>query len=91
MEWYFIVLICLVSLFVWTILIVLLYKLFFMRFYDIIISGIAIIALSPLYIILIIIGSIAMKGNPFFKQKRPGKNEKVFSLIKFRTMTCEKD
>ena len=32
-----------------------------------------------------------MKGNPFFTQERPGKNEKIFKLIKFRTMTCEKD
>ena len=32
-----------------------------------------------------------MKGNPFFTQLRPGKNEKIFKLIKFRTMTCEKD
>ena len=32
-----------------------------------------------------------MKGNPFFFQERPGKNEKIFKLIKFRTMTCEKD
>ncbi len=32
-----------------------------------------------------------MKGNPFFTQKRPGKDEKIFKLIKFRTMTCEKD
>lgn len=32
-----------------------------------------------------------MKGNPFFTQERPGKDEKIFKLIKFRTMTCEKD
>jgi len=32
-----------------------------------------------------------MKGNPFFTQLRPGKNEKIFKLVKFRTMTCEKD
>ena len=37
------------------------------------------------------IGTIAMHGNPFFTQERPGKNEKIFKLIKFRTMTNKKD
>jgi lipopolysaccharide/colanic/teichoic acid biosynthesis glycosyltransferase len=68
-----------------------LYKYFFKRFYDFILSLIAIIVLSPILLILTIIGAIAMKGNPFFTQDRPGKNEKIFKLIKFRTMTCQKD
>ncbi|MDD6479304.1 MAG: sugar transferase [Oscillospiraceae bacterium] len=51
----------------------------------------AIIVLSPVLLVLIVIGAIAMKGNPFFTQMRPGKNEKIFKLIKFRTMTCQKD
>ena len=51
----------------------------------------AIIVLSPILLVLTVIGAIAMKGNPFFTQQRPGKNEKIFKLIKFRTMTCEKD
>ena len=38
-----------------------------------------------------VIGTIKMKGNPFFYQQRPGKNEKIFKLIKFRTMTNKKD
>ena len=42
-------------------------------------------------IVLTIVGAIAMKGNLFFTQLRPGKNERIFKLIKFRTMTCEKD
>ena len=72
------------------------YKRFFKRIYDIILSGIAIIILSPLLLILTILGALKMKGNPFFIQKRPGKNdktgnEKIFSLIKFRSMTEEKD
>lgn len=67
------------------------YKSFFKRFWDIVLSGIAIIVLSPLLLILTIIGAIAMRGNPFFVQNRPGKNEKIFKLIKFRTMTCKKD
>ncbi len=68
-----------------------LYKQFFKRFYDILLSGIAIIVLSPIFLILIVLGAIKMKGNPFFTQLRPGKNEKIFKLVKFRTMTCETD
>lgn len=91
MEWYYILLIVIASVFVWFLLSCLLYKQFFKRFYDIVLSGIAIIVLSPLLLILTIIGAIAMKGNPFFTQERPGKNEKIFKLIKFRSMTCETD
>lgn len=61
------------------------------RVLDFILSLIAIIGLSPLLLLLIIIGAIAMGGNPFFVQERPGKNEKIFKLIKFRTMTNKKD
>ena len=76
---------------VWMLLSALFYRCFFKRFYDVVISGFALIVLSPLFIILIVLGAIKMKGNPFFTQQRPGKNEKIFRLIKFRTMTCEKD
>ena len=41
--------------------------------------------------ILAVVTSVKMKGNPFFTQKRPGRNGKIFTLIKFRTMTNEKD
>lgn len=68
-----------------------LYRQFFKRFYDIVLSGLAIIVLSPLLLVLTIVGAIKMKGNPFFVQPRPGKNERIFNLIKFRSMTCEKD
>lgn len=51
----------------------------------------AICCLSPLLIVLTLVGAVKMHGNPFFTQLRPGKNEKIFKLIKFRTMTCEKD
>lgn len=68
-----------------------LYRQFFKRFYDIVFSGLAIIVLSPVLLVLTILGAIKMKGNPFFTQERPGKNEKIFKLIKFRSMTCEKD
>lgn len=63
----------------------------FKRLLDFILSLCAIIVLSPLLLILTIVGAIKMKGNPFFTQERPGWHEKVFKLIKFRTMTNEKD
>jgi len=90
-------LICVGSVIVWLVLSALLYRCFFKRFYDILLSGLAIIILSPLLLILIILGAIKMKGNPFFTQLRPGKinkrtgEEKIFKLIKFRTMTNAKD
>jgi len=67
------------------------YKCCFKRLLDIILSLMALICLSPVLIILAIIGAVKMRGNPFFTQLRPGKGEKIFRLIKFRTMTCEKD
>ncbi len=67
------------------------YTKFFKRIIDLTLSLIALCALSPILLILIILGAIKMKGNPFFVQSRPGKGEKIFKLIKFRSMTCEKD
>ena len=72
------------------------YAKFFKRLIDIILSVTALIALSPLLLILTVVGAIAMKGNPFFLQPRPGKKgkdgkEKIFYLIKFRTMSNAKD
>jgi len=58
---------------------------------DFFLSLCAIIVRLPILIMLTVIGAVAMKGNPFFTQLRPGKDEKIFKLIKFRTMTCEKD
>ena len=51
----------------------------------------AVTVFSWLYIILMILGTIFMGGNPFFTQERPGRNEKIFRLIKFRTMDNRKD
>lgn len=67
------------------------YASFFKRLIDFVLSLIALIVLSPVFLVLIILGAIKMKGNPFFTQFRPGKGEKIFKLIKFRSMTCEKD
>ena len=91
MEWWQITLICVGALVVWVALSAVFYKWFFKRFYDMFLSGMAILVLSPVLLVLTVLGAIKMKGNPFFTQDRPGKNEKIFKLIKFRTMTCEKD
>ncbi|MBQ2893246.1 MAG: sugar transferase [Oscillospiraceae bacterium] len=61
------------------------------RAMDFFLSLMALLVLSPVLLILVVLGAVKMKGNPFFTQLRPGKNEKIFRLIKFRTMTCEKD
>ncbi len=67
------------------------YSKYIKRILDFFLSLFAIIVLSPIMVILTILGAIKMKGNPFFTQLRPGKDEKIFRLIKFRTMTCETD
>ena len=67
------------------------YARFFKRPLDFLCALSAILCLSPVLVVLTILGAIKMKGNPFFTQPRPGKDEKIFRLIKFRTMTCEKD
>ena len=58
---------------------------------DLFLSFCALVVLWPLLLVLTVIGTVMMKGNPFFTQLRPGRNEKIFKLVKFRTMTCEKD
>ena len=63
----------------------------FKRILDFLLSFTALVVLFPILLVLTVLGAIKMKGNPFFTQMRPGKNEKIFKLIKFRTMTCEKD
>ncbi len=67
------------------------YKKFFKRFLDIIISLLAIIILSPIYIIISILVLIFMGWPILFKQPRPGYKNKIFNMYKFRTMTNKKD
>ncbi len=67
------------------------YACYFKRFLDFILSLLAIICLSPLLLMLTLLGYFKMKGNPFFTQERPGLHEEIFKLVKFRTMTNEKD
>ena len=66
------------------------------RALDLMLSFAALVVLLPLLLVLAAVGAIVMKGNPFFTQWRPGKKntdgqERIFRLVKFRTMTCEKD
>ena len=67
------------------------YEKYFKRPIDLFCGLAAVIVFSWLYIILIILGAIFMRGNPFFTQARPGKDEKIFKLIKFRTMDNRRD
>lgn len=67
------------------------YAKYFKRVIDFSLSLIALIVLSPLLLVLIVTGTVFMKGNPFFTQERPGKDEKIFKLIKFRTMDNRKN
>lgn len=67
------------------------YKSFFKRFIDFTVALFALLILSPLFIIVMIGLYFANDGKPFFFQRRPGKNEKLFNIIKFKTMNDKKD
>lgn len=67
------------------------YKKVFKRSLDIFLSIIILILISPLFLLLLVVLSFEFRGNPFFIQKRPGKNEKEIMIIKFKTMNDLKD
>lgn len=68
------------------------YKHFFKRFFDLLISGIALLCIGWLLICIAVFLHFANKGaGAFFFQERPGKNEKIFKVIKFKSMTDERD
>lgn len=67
------------------------YKAVFKRFIDFAAALIGLLVLSPILLLVIIFLSIANKGKPFFFQLRPGRNGKVFKIVKFKTMTDERD
>ena len=67
------------------------YRHFIKRLLDIVLSGIALVILSPVYLVLAILIRIKLGSPVIFHQERPGKDEKIFTLCKFRTMTDEKD
>ena len=95
MEWWQILAISLGGALLLFLLSIVLYRQFFKRFWDVVLSGLAIVVLSPLLLLLTVLGACFMRGNPFFTQKRPGKkdksgNERIFRLVKFRTMSNKK-
>ena len=67
------------------------YKLFGKRCFDLLVSLVAFVALFPFFVIITVMLSISNNGSPFFTQKRPGKNGRIFRVIKFRTMTNARD
>lgn len=67
------------------------YKHFLKNLLDFFIAFTALLVLSPLLIPITVLLALANNGKPFFFQKRPGKNGRIFSIIKFKTMTDEKD
>lgn len=67
------------------------YKTFFKRTLDIVCSFILLIVLAPIILIFTILLVISNHGSPFFIQRRPGKDEKIFKIVKFKTMTDAKD
>ena len=67
------------------------YKHFFKRLFDIVLSLLVIVLFSWLYIILAVLVRIKLGSPIIFKQQRPGKDEKIFGMYKFRSMTDEKD
>ncbi len=67
------------------------YRRYIKRLLDFVLSLFALIILSPLLLILTILGAIVMKGNPFFVQERPGLHEQIIKVVKLRTMSDAKD
>lgn len=67
------------------------YARFWKRLLDFLLALTALLVLSPLLLLLTLAGAVAMQGNPFFAQPRPGRGERIFRLIKFRTMSDRRD
>lgn len=67
------------------------YKSIFKPIFDFLVALIGLLVLSPIFLLVMLALTIANNGKPFFFQKRPGKNEKIFSIIKFKTMNDKKD
>ncbi len=67
------------------------YKSIFKPLLDFLVALIGLLVLSPIFLLVMLGLAIANNGKPFFFQKRPGKNEKIFSIIKFKTMNDKKD
>lgn len=67
------------------------YSLFFKRIIDFLAAFVGLVLLLPIFLVVTFLLYFANNGKPFFFQKRPGKNEKIFSIIKFKTMNDKKD
>jgi|SRR5690625_190585 len=67
------------------------YKHFFKRLIDFLAAFFGLLLLSPIFLIVMLALVIANNGKPFFFQARPGKNEKIFKIIKFKSMNDKKD
>ena len=67
------------------------YQYFFKRILDFVISFISLVILSPIILLITLLLAFVNKGKPFFFQVRPGFNEKLFKIVKFKTMTDAKD
>jgi lipopolysaccharide/colanic/teichoic acid biosynthesis glycosyltransferase len=67
------------------------YKRIFKRFFDFVLALAGLIVLSPLFIVVVLFLFMSNGGNPFFLQARPGKNERIFRVLKFKTMNEKKD
>lgn len=61
------------------------------RCLDFLLALVALTALSPFLLVVTLVSTVKLQGNPFFLQIRPGKDEKLFKMIKFRSMTNERD
>ena len=91
MEWYWILTIVLGSVLIWIIISAVLYRQFFKRLYDILLSLFALLLLGIPLLVVSLIARIKMGKGILFKQKRIGKNNKEFLLLKYRTMTNDRD
>ena len=67
------------------------YRNFFKRIFDFLLSLTAFLLLFPVLLLLVAAGTVKMGGNPFFVQERPGKDGKIFKLVKFKSMNNKKD
>jgi len=67
------------------------YRQFFKRFLDFTFAVVGIVILSPLFLLITLLLTIANADNPFFTQTRPGKDARLFKVIKFKTMNEKKD
>jgi len=85
MAWYYIVLLIIAGIAVWLLLSSLFYRQFFKRFYDIVLSGLALVVLSPVLLITAILVRIKLGTPVLFKQERPGKDGKIFNGNKIIT------